>query len=270
MARTPLQPFARDGGLIVFAHRGGSRRYPENTLFAFEQAAAMGVDALEMDIHQTADNHLVVIHDPTVDRTTNGQGAIKEMTLAQLKQLDAGYWWTNDNGTTFPYRGRGITIPTLAEIFETFPDFWINIDLKDANEAQVEQFIGLIRQYNMQDKVVAGSFTDTPVHWFRQKSGGMATAVTYSEARQLVVLSKIPPLPNRLYWGSGEMVQVSAYNGRLPIATPAFIKTCHQNNLPVHIWTVDDLQSMRHLIQIGVDGIMTDYPDVLMRLLGRL
>src|SRR5512136_1719024 len=116
--------------VLLMAHRGGEGRWPSNTLFAFEQAVRLGVDALEMDIQRTADGVIVVRHDPFVESTTDGSGVIHDFTLAELKRLDAGYTWTQDGGQTFPYRGRGITIPTLKEVFQAFPDMNLNIDIK--------------------------------------------------------------------------------------------------------------------------------------------
>ena len=123
--------FAQDEGRpLVMAHRGGAGLWPENTMFAFERAAEMGADVIETEIHSTADNNLVLIHDKTVDRTTNGTGPVNSFTLAELKELDAGYKWTTDGGRTFPFRGKGITVPTLEEVFTGLPNIPINIDIK--------------------------------------------------------------------------------------------------------------------------------------------
>ena len=117
---------------LVFAHRGGGGLYPENTLEAFKYSVSMGVDVLELDVHSTSDGTLVVMHDSQVDRTTNGSGQVNQMTLVQLKKLDAGYGFTPDGGKTYPYRGRGITIPTLQEVFDALPDKTFNIEPKQA------------------------------------------------------------------------------------------------------------------------------------------
>ena len=115
---------------LVFAHRGGGGLFPENTLEAFKYSAEMGVDVLELDIHSTADGKLVVMHDATVDRTTDGNGRVNELTFDQLKKLDAGYKFTNDGGKTFPFRGKNITVPTLDEVFSAFPAMTFNIEPK--------------------------------------------------------------------------------------------------------------------------------------------
>ena len=137
-----------------------------------------------MDIHSTADGELVVIHDDVVDRVTNGRGAVHAHTLAELKALDAGYWWSDDGGQTYPYRGRGLTIPTLAEVFEAFPDVWINIDVKQADPPIVAPFAEMLRAYGMVDRVCVGSFTTPTMTAFRALCPEVATVGTVPEVLQ--------------------------------------------------------------------------------------
>jgi glycerophosphoryl diester phosphodiesterase len=115
---------------VNFAHRGGAKIVPENTLEGFREGLRVGAGVLELDVHATADGHVVVIHDETVDRTTDGSGAVREMTLAEVKRLDAGYWFTPDGGKTYPYRGEGVRVPTLEEVYRQFPDVPINVEIK--------------------------------------------------------------------------------------------------------------------------------------------
>jgi len=152
---------------LVIAHQGGNGQWPSNTFFAFDKAASLGVDMLEMDLHITADNVLVLMHDETVDRTTDGVGTIEEMTLAELKQLDAGYRWSIDDGQTFPYRNQGITVPTLEELFQAFPDVPMNIELKYTEKDMAPFFCTLIRQHEMADKILVASFHDDAMQSFR-------------------------------------------------------------------------------------------------------
>ena len=139
--------------VLLMAHRGGEGVWPSNTLYAFQQAAALGADVLELDIHATRDGVLVVRHDPFVESTTDGQGYICELTLAEIQRLDAGYTWTADGGQSFPFRGLGITIPTLEEVLAAFPNVRLNIDIKPEDPAVVAPFVALLRKY---DKVRAG------------------------------------------------------------------------------------------------------------------
>lgn len=253
---------------LVFAHRGGSGRWPENTMHAYQQSAALGVDALELDIHSTADGELVVIHDPFVERVTDGKGAVHSFTLADLRQLDAGYWWSDDGGQTYPFRSQGLTIPTLAEVFETFPHLWINIDIKQHDPPIVEPFVALIRAHNMAHKVCVGSFHTDTVRQFRAACPEAATAASLPEVWQLLVLSKLGL--GALFQGEATAVQIPEVDSRLRVITPAFVEAAHQAGTAVHVWTVDDVAGMRRLINMGVDGLMTDYPDILLKLLGRL
>ncbi len=133
VSKQVTKPFFENGGLpLVIAHQGGEHLAPSNTMIAFEQAVEMGVDVLETDIHITKDGHLVAIHDPTVDRTTNGQGEVAALTLEEVKQLDAGYHFVDLDGNN-SFRGKGVTIPTVEEMFQAFPNTRIEIEIKDTN-----------------------------------------------------------------------------------------------------------------------------------------
>lgn len=267
MRRSPKNPFANEHGIIVMAHRGGSRRWPENTMLAFQHAADLGVDGLELDVHSTADGVLVVIHDDHVDRVTDGHGFVHDLTLAELKQLDAGYHWTNDGGQSYPFRGQGVTIPTLAEVFAAFPDLWINIDLKQSDPSIVEPFVALLHESKMTQQVCVGSFDEKTVRQFRQACPEAATAASLPEALQLLVFSRVGL--DSLYQGRATAMQLPEVENRLRIITPGFVRAAHRRGIAVHVWTVDDISAMQRLIQMGVDGLITDYPDLLLKLIGR-
>ncbi len=264
----PRNSLANEYGVVVMAHRGGSGLWPENTMLAFRKAVALGVDALEIDIHSTADGVLVVSHDPDVDRVTNGKGRINDMTFAALQELDAGYWWTADQGKTYPYRGQGITIPAVEELFQTFPEMWINVDIKQSQPAIVRPFADLIRRYNMSDKMMVGSFAGHTVAEFRRACPEVAAAASANEARLLFGLSVVGL--EKLYRGRAQAMQLPEYEGRIHVITPRFVAAAHRVGTAVHVWTVDEEADMRRLIDLGVDGLMTDYPDRLLRVLGRL
>lgn len=265
--RNPSKPFA-DDGVIVLAHRGFRGQYPENTMLAFQKAAELNVDGLETDIHRTRDGVLVVCHDETVDRTTNGSGLIKEMTWAELQQLDAGYRWTADDGQTFPFRGQGIAIPTLEEVFTTFLQFWINIDMKQSSPSIVTPFVAMIRRFDMTDKVFVGSFHNETITQFRRECPEAATAASETEVRRLVILNKLGL--GRFYRCSAQAMQIPEWDGRTRIITRRFIRDAHRSGTAVHMWTVNETQDMQRLIDLGIDGLMTDYPDRLLKLLERL
>ncbi len=146
--RAPAHPYYADDlpYPLVIAHQGGDGLWPGDTMFAFEQAVALGVDVLEMDLHITQDGVLVISHDETVDRTTDGTGEIEKMTLAEIKALDAGHNWSADGGGTFPYRGQGISIPTLEEVFLAFPEYRMTIEIKKTERSMAQPFCDLIRR----------------------------------------------------------------------------------------------------------------------------
>lgn len=252
---------------LVFAHRGGGGLYPENTLGAFEYSAKMGADVLELDVHATSDGALVVMHDGSVDRTTNGKGRVSAMTLAEVKKLDAGYLFTNDNGATYPFRGQGITIPTLQEIFDALPQMTFNIEPKQAEPSITAPLCEMIRAHKMTEKVIVGSFRQQAINEFRQACPEVATSATPSEVTEFLTLSKTGL--SESYNPPFQALQVPENLNRLSVVTKDFVENAHRKNLKVHVWTINETTDMERLIKINVDGIMTDYPDRLLKLLGR-
>jgi glycerophosphoryl diester phosphodiesterase len=234
-------------------------------MHAFQQAATLGVDVLETDIHATSDGVIVISHNPTIDETTDGHGPIKGMTLAQLKLLDAGYRWTNDGGNTFPFRGQGITIPTFEEAVTAFPHLRINIDIKQEQPSIVDSFIRLLRRLDCLDRVMVGSFYDRELARFRRECPQVATSAGVGETRLFFFLSRagLSGLLRPAY----RAFQVPEYAENFHLVTPGFIRAAHAKGIEVHVWTVDEVQDMQRLIEWGVDGLITDYPDRLMKIL---
>lgn len=269
--RVPSQPFSHQGGVVVLAHRGFSGRYPENTMLAFEKAAELPIDGLEMDIHATKDGVLVISHDDSVERMTNGEGKIEEYTLAELKKLDAGYRFTPDGGQTYPYRGQGLTIPTMEEVLQRFTDLWINVDIKQHDRQAVEKFCALISKYDAHEQLCVGSFSSEAVQHFRKVCPNVVSLATLKEIAQLFVLNKFHL--ERWYDG-GYPVQVSPQDTRLGITfdvvTPRFLEAAHNRNTAVHLWTINEKSEMKRFIEWGVDGIITNYPDRALALLDRM
>lgn len=251
----------------VIAHQGGDGLWPSNTMFTFERAVEMGVDVLEMDMHGTADGKLVIMHDSTVDRTTNGSGRINEMTLAEIKALDAGYNWSEDDGKTYPFRGMGITMPTLEEVFTAFPDYRMNIEIKQAEPSIIEPFCQMIRDHQMENQVLVPSFNQESVKEFRQACPEVATSAGESEVIAFFVLSKL--FLENIYSPKATALQVPETRSGLTVLTQRLIDAAHRRNLEVHPWTVDETEDMQRMLDMGVDGIITDRPDLMMELLGR-
>ncbi len=257
-------------GPLVIAHQGGDGIWPGDTLYAFEKAVEIGADVLEMDAHITKDGHIVLMHDETVDDTTDGTGLIEEMNLDELKQLDAAYDWSKDGGQTFPYRGQGIQVTALAEVFEKFPQMRYAIEIKKSGIPVEQPLCDLIRQYNMQDKVLVASFHDEVMQDFRATCPEVATSASRGEVTKFVILGKV--FLSGLVAPGYEAIQPpfdpqESYN--IPIMTKRFIREAHAKNIKVEPWTVDDPELMEQYIEWGVDGIITDRPDLMVEILGK-
>lgn len=252
---------------LVIAHRGGAGISPENTIFAFKRSVELGVDVLELDLRSTIDGELIVIHDAQVNRTTDGTGLVSAMTLEEIKKLDAGFRWTNDGGKTFPFRGKDIKIPTLRQVFEAFPDIKINIEPKHNTPLPAKPLCDLIKEFNRADKVIVGTFQDEVLKDFRQTCKGVATSASPSEVSFFLAGYKLGL--SESYSPEMQVLQIPKNLGSLQIVTEDYIKAAHKRNLDVHVWTVDDIKDMKRLIEIKVDGIMTNYPDRLLELLNK-
>jgi glycerophosphoryl diester phosphodiesterase len=255
---------------LVIAHQGGDGVWPGDTMYAFEKAVEIGADVLEMDAHITKDGQIVLMHDEKVDRTTDGTGLIEEMSLEELKQLDAAYQWSNDDGQTFPFRGQGIQIPTLEELFHKFPQMRYVIEIKLTENPIDKPLCDLIHQNNMQDKVVVASFHDEAMQNFRETCPELATSASRGEVTQFVLLGKI--FLSGIVNPSYQSIQPpfdpdESFN--IPIMTKRFIREAHAKNISVEPWTVNDPDLMKQYIEWGVDGIITDRPDLMVEILNK-
>jgi len=250
----------------AYAHRGGEKLWPSNTIYAYERALTLGVDALEMDIHATADGVLVVRHDPVVETTCNGHGAIADLTLAQIQQLDAGYTWTTDE-QSYPYRGLGITIPTVEQVFQAFPDVLLNFDIKPQEPEVTDRFCALLKQYGYDRSGLAsvGSFHDTQMRRFRKLCPTIPTAAGVFETRLFYVLANLGLA--RLYRPNIWAFQIPEKAEGKQLVTQRFIAAAHAHGIEVHVWTVDDPADMRRLLEWGVDGLISDVPNVMMEVI---
>ncbi len=261
-----------DEGPLVLAHGGGQRLWPDNSLAAFAGSTALGADVLEVDVHQDADGEFRVIHDATVDRTTDGSGAVAELTGTQLQSLDAGYRWTTGGPSAaedgeFHYRGQGATIPTLAEVLAGFPEMAVNIELKqddaDAARALCEQ----LREGGDTQRVMVASFHSVPMNAFRDACPEVATSATRQEVTLFYVLARARLAA--IYSPPFQAVQVPVAQGGLTVVMPRFIEAAHSRNLRVQVWTINDAAEMERLLGLGADGIITDRPDRALQVMGR-
>lgn len=244
---------------LVIAHRGGAGIFPENTLYAFQESWKLGVDILEMDVHETADGKLVVIHDAKLDRTTDGEGNISEKTLEEIKKLNAAYKFSTDGGQTFPLREQKITIPTLEEVFKALPNARFNIEMKPESPTISASLCNLIRTHTLSEKVVVASVSQSNLENFRQQCSEVATSASASEVLKYFTYYKTGLVEN--YSPQMTSLQTLRRLFGLQVVSKEFVETSRKLNLQVHVWTINKEEDMKELIELGVDGIMSDYPD---------
>jgi glycerophosphoryl diester phosphodiesterase len=250
-------------GPVNMAHRGGSEIGPENTLEGFQEGLLAGANVLELDVRLTTDLYLVVIHDADVKRTTNGTGLVRNMTLQEVKRLDAGYDFTDDRGKTYTYRGRGVFVPTLDEVYQAFPDVPLNVEIKEAQEGIERELWHEIKEADAEHHTLVVSKNMRVICRFREVSGGrVATGASGKEMGAFIIWS-------HLYrpWSLRPSYQaLQVWKG---MVTPGLVRAAHRSDLRVDVWTANEEEDMRRLLRYGPDGIMTDRPDRLNRVLER-
>ena len=254
------------GWPVNLAHRGASATAPENTIEAFRLAAESGSGGLELDVHLSSDGRIIVIHDDTVDRTTDGTGLVREMTLEQIRSLDAGYNFSPDGGSTYPYSGREIRVPELREIFEEFPGVAVNIEIKENQPGAEKLVLQTIRDAGAQDRTLVASQKHPVIRRFRRICGGeMPTAASGLEIRIFYLLSllRLESLLRPAYTA----LQVPESHRGIQIVTPNFVKAVHSRGVRLDVWTIDDPGDMNRLLDMGVDVIMTNRPGLLQEVL---
>jgi glycerophosphoryl diester phosphodiesterase len=237
-------PFFDTGRPQVFAHRGGCALGPENTITAFERGLAAGADGLEMDVHLSSDGVVVVHHDETLDRTTNGSGPIAARTAAELARLDAG-----DN----------LGVPTLRDVLRRFPAVPIIIELKVDSAVMGRAVAATVADAGAVDRVCVGGFGARGVAAARAAEPGLATSASHLEVRWALYRSWIG-WPTRGVPYGGFQIPETAQGHR--IVSPRFLRHAHAAGLKVQVWTVDDEADMRRLLEWGVDALITNRPDV--------
>ncbi|MCA9538095.1 MAG: glycerophosphodiester phosphodiesterase [Myxococcales bacterium] len=241
------------------AHRGGAGLYPENTLYAFRAAVSRHrTEMLELDVHLLADGEVVVWHDNTLDRCSDGTGPIATHRWPDLAGLDAGYRWTPD-GATFPFRGKGIGLARLVDVLRAFPNLPINLELKPADPATAAPLADLLRAEGAVERVCVGSEHDTVAAALHQA----LPAATHFYPREaltrfvMTVLTGGTPEDDPRW----RVLDMPAEYGGTWLITPALLEAAHARDRAVNVWTIDDQPTMARLCKLGVDGIMTDRPD---------
>ena len=286
---------------LNFAHRGGVTDFPENTLYAYSQAALAGADVLEMDVYQSKDNELVILHDLDVDRTTNGVGDVASMTLAELQALDAAYWFVPGAGTPHDrpeedYAFRGIAtgdkpppegysaedfrIPTLEQALARFPHNLINLELKpdlDGSGGYEQQMANLLQRYGRYTDLIAGSFIDEATMNFKAVAPCVYSYLPLGQGLQIftqyLITGTVPDLPEHITAqvppDTSQIGDQIPGDEPIPIVSPELVQAIHDVNTAVQVWTINTCEEMLRMIDMGVDGIMTDRPLLLESLLAQ-
>ncbi|NTX13259.1 glycerophosphodiester phosphodiesterase [Myxococcus sp. CA051A] len=247
---------------LHISHRGGASLAPENTMEAFRQAVErFHTDMLELDVHVTRDGEVIVAHDDTLERCTDGFGPLAGQTLSELKKLDAGYGFTPDEGRTFPFRGQGVRIPTLREVLRAFPALRLNVELKPDVPGHEEVFARLLEDEGAVERVCMGSEQDAVGERLVARLPHACHFYPRDALAALVIAlrgGEPPPEDPRF-----TVLDMPLYFGEVRLVDADFLRDCAARGKWVNVWTVDDPDEMQRLLEEGVGGIMTDRPDLL-------
>ena len=254
----------------VYAHRGGSKLRPENTILAFDHGISLGADGLEFDVHLSRDGVVVVHHDSTVDRTTNGHGPVAALTADELARLDAGYYFgppspveakpaSAGQPAPYPFRGLAGGVPRLDEVLRRYPVLPLIVELKVDEPALAHRTIDAIRAAGAIDRVALGSFGTRVLRAARAYEPAIRTGASLEETRLALYRSWVRwPVRRPPY----QEYQVPELAGTTRVVSARFVEYAHDAGLVVKVWTVDEAADMLRLLSWGVDAIITDRPDI--------
>ncbi len=242
----------------LFAHRGASGEAPENTMPAFERGVGCGIPYLEMDCHASSDGEIVLCHDAQLDRTTEASGPLHERSFAELERLDAGYRFTPDEGQSFPFRGKRVRFPKLAEVLASFPDTRINLEIKQADPPIAAEVLRLIRDARATERVLLAAAEDEIMAEIRALEPGTAIGsslgdiVAFYRAVQSGEVDRFVP--------RGHALQIPPNFDANSLVTEAAVAAARGLGVAMHVWTINEPGEMRRLLDAGVDGVMSDFP----------
>ncbi len=243
--------------LTTIAHRGGSGLRPENTLAAFDHAVALGVDAIECDVHLSRDGEAVVIHDPLLDRTTDATGRVRDLTADELAKVDAGFRFTSNGG--FPYRGAGCGVPMLRDLLDRYPGVPIVIEVKGDDPIVAARTLAVVDEHDAAGRVIIGGFSHDVLTSVRAARPDLPTSASKLEARRALTRSYLWLPPRRPAF---QLFQMPFRLRGRQMFSRSFVRAARRGGIPVQAWVVDQPDDMRRLIGWGVTGIITDRPDV--------
>ncbi len=241
---------------LLFAHRGASALAPENTVEAFDLAARFGADVLEMDVHMTTCGEVVVLHDPTLERTTDGSGPVAAMSYNDLRRLDAGFRFTTPNGAK-PFLGRGCTVPRLEEVLRTFAHLGFNIEIKQANPSVVPAVLRLLERFAPRAVVLAAGDPQV-MQQIEAASPGCALGLSTSQIKQVMWAATTGwSVPAALH---GRALQIPPRWRGIPVATRRVLACARRCGMAVHVWTINEPRAAARLLTYDIDGLMSDDP----------
>lgn len=251
----PDDLFGPGSPVRVIGHRGAAAAVPENTVASFRHAVRVGADAVELDLHCSRDGHLVCIHDGTLERTTDGTGPVEARDLEELRTADAGFRFSPDGGRSFPFRGRGLRIPTLEEALEAAGELPVVVEVKSAAAGRA---LGswLEERPSEAARMIVGGFDAAAVAPAAERARWRCA--TSDDLTPYVLLGKLGL--GGLAAPSADAAMVPERRGLLRVVTRRFVRRCHTDGIGVHVWTVNRPDRMRRLLDLGVDGLVTDLP----------
>jgi glycerophosphoryl diester phosphodiesterase len=245
---------------LVFAHRGGRALGPENTIVALDIGFAAGADGAEFDVHLSSDGHVVVLHDATLERTTTGTGSVGTKTAAELGALDATLRYGID--LEHPWTGARGGVPRLDEVLARYPGRPLIIEMKGDNPALGAAVVAIVRSAGASGRVCLGSFSEEVLSAARRMGPDVPTSASRQESVRALQRSWLWSSPGAVAYRA---FQVPEHAGRLRVVSRRFVRAVHRSRCAVQVWTVNEEVDMRRLLAYGVDGLISDRPDLAVR-----
>jgi len=262
-----INPFAisKNSRPLIIAHGGAKELFPENTMVAFDGSVAIGIDMLEIDVCLTKDDILITHHDKTIDNMTDGIGEIRDYTFDELKAYNFGDGFKDLDGNN-PYSDTIVSVTKLSDVFAKYPDLLYNVEIKNSGETGEKAariLYELIKVYDLFDNILVPSFDDDTINHFREITNNSVLTSSAREETKKYIYYHLAQMDNLVFDIKYEAMQLPLSNSGVNLATKAIINDAHRRNIAVHYWTIDDKETMRELILMGADGIITDRPDLL-------
>lgn len=257
-----LYPFFAGARPRIIGHRGAAGEAPENTLESFQRAFKDGAAIVEFDVRATQDREVVIIHDATLQRTTDGRGAVSRKRLVEIKKWDAGNRFTQDKGASYPYRGKGVAIPTLEEFFTSFPQARAIVEIKQERPAIVHKVVETVKRLDRVEQTLLATEKDPIMRAIRKeiKKQGLPIATGFSYGEVKAFFTSLAGGKMGSYVPPGQAFQIPSEYGGITLVSKETVAAAHRLGLEMFVWTVNEVEEMERLLLLGVDGIITDFP----------